>query len=249
MKNKKWYGAVIVIMLIAVTIMGVVIYRSMPNKSEDVKIQRTSAEFIHVGDSRVEKIDINTDCKDLDNFKLLKPKDYKSTMQLDPAYWVEPAMENPQGEGYQYAGSFCIPLLQGMEYTVSTIEYEINGQRKTADIGRHKISIQKGKDLYEKSLDMEENQDVVVMLDTEGYGKLVKAEVVNKDLKTMVRIELKQGNAFVYLLSPSFQGYDEVLTNMKYTFEKDGKQTVYYGTATLSFGTDRLNYTYHHVSE
>lgn len=96
---------------------------------------------------------------------------------------------------------------------------------------------------------MEENQDVVLMLDTEGYGKLVKAEVVNKDLKTTVRIDRKQGNAFVYLLSPSFLGYDELLTNMKYTFEKDGKQTVYYGTATLSFGTDGLNYTYHHVSE
>lgn len=71
MKNKKRYGAVIVIMLIAVTIMGVVIYRPRQDESEDVKIQRTSAEFIHVGDSRVEKIDIHTDCKDLDNFKLV----------------------------------------------------------------------------------------------------------------------------------------------------------------------------------
>lgn len=245
MKNKKRYIMLAVILMIGCAI----IWICTREFDKELQFERKSVQYIRCEESGTESISINANGKNPKNLKLLKVEDLNSEINLDPAYWLrEETIDTEQTQDkFQYVGSFEVPVIQGMSFSLHKIAYSYKGIEKIADIGRYEITYLKGQRLDESVLDaVEGNKKIKIEIHAEEYGKLVKAEIVNKDLSAKVTIDQRGNTCDVYLTSPSFHGYDELLTNMKYTFEKDGKQTVYYGSVLISLNEHKeLNFTVH----
>ena len=76
-----------------------------------------------------------------------------------------------------------------------------------------------------------------------AYGRLKTVEPVNRDLKVKAA-EISEDEKSYRIRIPyqTFSAFDYIYTNLKYTFEKDGRKEIYYGEQVLAihkeFGID-----------
>ena len=137
-----------------------------------------------------------------------------------------------------------VPMKQGSRVRFQTLQYTENGEERTADLGRYDIRYVKGKALQESEFfGNTEEQVINIRIRKNAYGRLKTVEPVNRDLKVKAA-EISEDEKSYRIRIPyqDFSAYDYIYTNLKYTFEKDGRKEIYYGEQVLAihkeFGID-----------
>lgn len=151
--------------------------------------------------------------------------DFEIKQPMDPAVW------------FCEASPFTVyvPMRQGSRVRFQTLQYTENGKERTADLGRYDIQYMKGKGLQESEFFGDAEEQVInIRIRKKAYGRLKTVEPVNRDLKVKA-VEISEDEKSYHIRIPyqTFSAYDYIYTNLKYTFEKNGKKEIYYGEQVL----------------
>lgn len=160
--------------------------------------------------------------------------DFDMKQPMDPAVWFCEAAPL----------TVYVSMKQGSRVRFQTLQYTENGEERTADLGRYDIRYVKGKALQESEFfGNTEEQVINIRIRKKAYGRLKTVEPVNRDLKVKA-VEISEDEKSYRIRIPyqDFSAYDYIYTNLKYTFEKDGRKEIYYGEQVLpihkEFGID-----------
>lgn len=189
-----------------------------------------------------------------DGLKFLNIADYKSTRVIDPPYYISKENNEIINEDDELKLNATLHIvmnvLSNTHITFSTVEYEEEGIKKKASIGSFDITTKDVEIVSERAGHMNDKNrfEFELVNDTNYYGELVKAELVNDFLQADIDIKKYESNVNVVSVIVKFKpwkGYDDVVTNMKYTFEKDGKKEIYYGFHELNLNVkDGFTYSF-----
>lgn len=219
--NKK----VVLLLSVAILVLFLLWYYIHPVFST-VAFQRNSVEYIKTIDYAVESLSFernDSSAKAVENPKL---EDIKVKQPLDPAVWFSADV----------ALTAYVPMKTGSRVQFHTLKYTENGKEKTADIGRYDIRYKKGNTLQESEIsgNAQDERSINIRIHKQAYGKLKKVEAVNRDLKLeSVNLTEDGKNYLINIRYKSFSEYDSIYTSLKYTFEKAGKEEIYYGEQVL----------------
>lgn len=219
--NKK----VVLLLSVIIVVLFLLWYNIQPVFST-IAFQRNSVEYIKTTEYAVESVFFerkDSSTKAVDNPKL---EDFKVIQPLDPAVWFSTDVTL----------TAYVPLKTGSQVQFHTLRYTENGKEKTADIGRYDIRFKKGNALQESEISgsSQDERCINIRIHKQAYGKLKKVEAVNRDLQLeSVNISEDQKNYQINIRYKPFSEYDYIYTSLKYTFEKAGKEEIYYGEQVL----------------
>lgn len=219
--NKK----VVLLLSVAILVLFLLWYYIQPVFST-AAFQRNSVEYIKTTDYAVESLSFERNDSSANAVENPKLEDIKVKQPLDPAVWFSADV----------ALTAYVPMKTGSRVQFHTLKYTENGKEKTADIGRYDIRYKKGNALQESEISgsAQDGRSINIRIHKQAYGKLKKVEAVNRDLKLeSVNLTEDGKNYQINIRYKSFSEYDSIYTSLKYTFEKAGKEEIYYGEQVL----------------
>lgn len=172
--------------------------------------------------------------------KFYKIKDYTCNKELDPLYKIDQDETNN-------CFIFNTHIVPNIEINFSKGLYKLDNKEKEVDLGKYHITYHENPKIddygweYRALLEEKENR-IRLGLHTSNLGKLVKIECVNPNMNIQWKYnqkikqndeDIKEYDEYFINFGIKEKGYDRYITNLRYTFSKDGKETVYTGNGSI----------------
>lgn len=237
MKNKKRILGMFIVLIVSIIVV-LVLTRNTFEKDLPMNIQTVNYKVIKDNKPNTTTQSFQLHENKNDTIKFLDIADYKISRVIDPPYYISKENNEVINEDDDLKLNatlhIAMNVLSNTHINFSTVEYEEAGIKKKANIGFYDFTTKDVEIVSEKAGHMNNKNrfEFELVIDTNYYGELVKAELVNDFLQADIDIKKHESNLNRVSVDISFkpwEGYDNVVTNMKYTFEKDGKRKVYYG--------------------